>query len=222
VRAGILDWYIGEIHVVASDVLPNAGGDGLRDGSARDAFVAEVRGYYKRLEEGAERKSERLSMAKHFRRAREAAERLADGELSPGQEAQETAKVVKAVEILETLSKPGPASTQQEKRTREAAKDPGVARECRETRRLLQQSGLLEKLSPKPEKTPQPKKRTKNATKPGSPSANGTDGQPPGGHAVEAFQAKVARKFPRLQELGLTPTQIEGVLTVIRELFDEA
>jgi hypothetical protein len=115
VRAGILDWYIGEIHIVAPDVLPNAEGNGLRGGSARDAFVTELKAYYKRLEEAAERKSERLSLAKHFRKAREAAQRLTAGGLSPLQETQDMAKAGKAVEILETLSKRGPAANQQEK-----------------------------------------------------------------------------------------------------------
>ncbi len=39
VRATILNWYLGEVHLLAPDVLPNASGEGLCAGTAGDSFV---------------------------------------------------------------------------------------------------------------------------------------------------------------------------------------
>lgn len=217
VRSGILDWYVGEVHILAPDVLPNAGGDGLRDGSGRDAFVAEVQAFYTVLEEAAEKKSERLSLAKHFRKAQEAARRLQEGDLTPVQETQEKAKVGKAVEIFETLGKRSPPATQQEKRTREAAKDPDVAKEYKEAKKVLRDTGLLDELSKGTSKDKQPKKKEKPASGGGTRDAD--DEKRPAG--ASDFQARVARKIPQLTALGLNKRQVEGVLDIIKDLFEE-
>ncbi|MFI5461335.1 MAG: ATP-binding protein, partial [Isosphaerales bacterium] len=100
VREGLLDWYVGEVHILAPDILPNASGDGLRSGTAKDAFIPVLRGFYRQLEQEAEKKSQRISLRRNLRNAKQAAAKIVRGGLSPIQESQEKAKVGKGVELL--------------------------------------------------------------------------------------------------------------------------
>jgi hypothetical protein len=226
VRDGLLDWYIGEIHVIAPDIQPNASGDGLRSGSARDAFVPAIRAFYEQLEQEAEKKSQRISLARHFRNAKQAATKLSRGDLTPIQESQEKAKVGKAVELLQVLSKRGQPGNQREKQIKEAAKDPEVAGIQKETRKLLKDTGLLDEFTgDSAGKDKQPKKPSAQpASKPTSaatkPDSGATVSKPEVTLDPVAFQARVGKKLPRLQKLGLTTAQIDGVLAIIQELFE--
>ncbi len=226
VREGLLDWYIGEVHILAPDILPNASGDGLRSGTAKDAFIPVLRAYYRQLEEDAEKKSQRISLARHLRNAKQAATKLARGGLSPIQESQEKAKVGKAVEILQILGKRGQAGNQREKQLKDAAKDPKVAEIQKDAKKVLKETGLLDEFTPAPSRNnqpkkpaPQPPKATSTATKSGA-SASPT--KPAPAFDPVAFQARVGQKIPKMQRLGLTTDQIEGVLAIIQELFEGA
>lgn len=222
VRDKILDWYVGEIHILAADVQPNASGDLLREGTARDAFVAEMKAYYIRLEDEAEKKSQRISLAKHLRNGQQAATKIASGGLSAMQEVQEMTKVSKAVEILQVLSKKGQPSSQKEQQIKEAAKHDDVVPVIKSARQVLKDSGLLEKLS-SPTGTPggATKKKPASASQPSTPKGgkNGSS-KPSTPDTSESFQARVAQKLPKLNELGLSHVQVEGVLAIIQELFE--
>src|SRR5262249_46388504 len=150
---------MGEVHILAPDIQPNASGDGLRSGTAKDAFITVLRAFYQKLEEEAEKKSQRLSLARHLRNAQQAATRLAEGGLSPIQESQEKAKGGKAVEILQVLSKRGQPGNQREKQIKEAAKDPQVAEIHREVKKTLKETGLLEQFTGGSTAKPQPSKK---------------------------------------------------------------
>ncbi len=218
VRVGILDWFIGEAHIILPDVLPNAGGNNLRDGTAKDVFVEALKGLYQTLEDEADTKSQRISLQRHMEKAEDAAAKLGGGKLTKIQETQEMAKVAKAIEILEIVSKKGPATTQTEQRTKKAAKDEDVAKVVKRVRTTLKTAGLYDRLAtaPKGNKASDPSKPMK-----GKPSASVKNANSDTGLAAQ-FQARVARRVPELQELGLSQAQIEGVLAIVQAIFEEA
>ncbi len=101
-----LDWYVGEVHIVAEDVLPSANGQDLRAGTAREAFIDSLRKFYQELEERAESKSEILSLERKLRQGAEAAKKIQENHGLPPAEAQhERSRVAKAVELIEEMSK---------------------------------------------------------------------------------------------------------------------
>lgn len=225
VRDGILDWFVGEVHILATDIQPNASGDGLRSGTARDAFITVLRAFYQKLEEEAEKKSQRISLARHLRNAKQAAAKIAKGDLSPIQESQEKAKVGKAVEILQILSKRGQPGNQREKQLKEAAKDPQVAEIHREVKKTLKETGLMDEFTGASTTKSQPSKKAavpagKPAPATTKPEAAAAPAKVEPGVDAVTFQARVGQKLPKLQALGLTTTQIEGVLAIIQELFE--
>jgi hypothetical protein len=224
-RDNVLDWYVGEVHILAPDILPNASGDWLRDGTAKDAFITTIQGFYQQLEEEAEKKSQRISLARHFRHAQQAALKITKGNLTPVQESQEKAKVGKAVELLEILAKRGQPSNQRDRDIKEAAKDPEVADIQKQAKKVLKDTGLLDLFTNASGSKPaQARKPQPDINKPGSNAAKkGTPGRSTKGDMAldpVTFQARVGLKVPKLQQLGLTAEQIEGVLTIIQELFE--
>jgi hypothetical protein len=167
-----------------------------------------IRSFYRQLEEAAEKKSQRISLARNLRNAKQAAAKLAKGGLTPIQESQEKAKVGKGVELLQVMAKRGQLN-QREKQIKEAAKDPAVVEIQKEAKKLLKETGYLDEFTATP-KSPQPKKPAAQPKPPKPAPKPGTD----------TFQARVGQKLPKLQALGLTTEQLEGVLAIIQELFE--
>ena len=59
-----LNCFLGEVHIVCEDLQPDAGGKDLRSGSARDAFIGELRKFHASLLERVRAKSRRLNLAR--------------------------------------------------------------------------------------------------------------------------------------------------------------
>ena len=101
-------WYVGEVHVIGSEILPNASGDDLRQGSARDQFAEQMQEFYKRIEVDAEKRSGRKSAMAAVDKALKAQERLDQqgDSLSQGDVVSAQNDIRKGVEILQVaLSK---------------------------------------------------------------------------------------------------------------------
>jgi hypothetical protein len=104
VRATILNWYVGEVHVLLPDVQPDASGQDLRAGTARETFIEALQSFYKKLEEQAEHKSNVLSMARKLRQGVEEAKAVTESGLSAADKAQKEAKIATAIKIIESTS----------------------------------------------------------------------------------------------------------------------
>lgn len=61
-RDFLLNWYVGEVHILLGDVLPDASGQGLRAGTAREVFVETLKRFYAQLKERAEQKSKKIKV----------------------------------------------------------------------------------------------------------------------------------------------------------------
>ena len=66
-RTNLLKWFVGEIHIVSRDVQPDASGQDLRIGTARDTFIEALRKFYNCLEEQADAKCRRLNTKRDLR-----------------------------------------------------------------------------------------------------------------------------------------------------------
>ena len=220
VRSTILNWFIGEIHIVTPDVLPDAGGNGLRAGTARELFLEELRFFYKKLEEQAESKSTRLSLIRKMRQGQEAVKKIQDDDkpLSATKRSRELAKIATAVETIEETGKTTKATTVAERRVRAASREATVKDMRKEARKALKDAGYLDKYAAKPSKKATSKKAasesktTKNAGKP-TGSIHGL--------TAEQFSAQVGRITPKLKRIGLSNDQIEQVLALIKELVTD-
>ncbi len=219
VRANILNWYIGEVHVIGKDVQPDAGGQNLRAGTARDAFIEKLKEFYKRLEKKAEDKSERLSLIRAMQQGIEASKAIKKNTILPeGKKQLELAKIAKAVDAIEkTASKRGKASTVAEQRTREAAADPRVVSKRAEARETLKNEGYLHLYSEKKEAS----KSTKRSSEKNGDRVSTKAGQTKPAQAFDPaeFQARVGRIVPQLKDIGLSQKQIEEVMKIIGDLF---
>jgi len=211
VRATTVRWYVGEIHVVLPDVLPDASGQGLRAGTARELFIEGLKGFYQTLEEQAEAKSERLSMERKLKKGLEAAKQMKSGNLSAKDQAHAESAIAKAVEVIEESSRTGKAATVAEKRLKQAAKHPDVKRIRTEARKLLHGEGHMARFGGAKVKGRSHKIQNKKpplTASPGDSSAINMD----------EFQARLGRAVPRFSALGLSNEQIEKVLRIINEI----
>ncbi|MCH8054579.1 MAG: ATP-binding protein [Deltaproteobacteria bacterium] len=215
VRQFILNWYVGEVHIVSPDVKPSANGQDLRGGTGRESFIERLRIFYKKLEEKSEAKSIKLSIIKNFLKAKEAATKLGTGSISVAEKLDEEGKILKAVNLMR-VKKGKPKSTT-EQRTREALRDPEVSKIKNETYEVLKTGGYIDLFA----KTSKDSNggRKKNTSKRARLSAVQNIRQNNNIISMEEFQARVGRFIPQLQELGLTQQQVESVLSIIQQLF---
>lgn len=207
VRASTPSWYVGEVHVILPDVLPDAGGQGLRAGTARQAFIQILEGFYKDLERKAEAKSERLSMERHLKKGIEAAKRLSNGgNLSEPDRVNVEAAIAKAVALINETSTPGKPKTVRLGRLKEAAKDGAVKIIRTEARKILLEGGHLARFA-------KPRKKSKRPVSSGKVVATASHG------AVKLadLQARLGEAVPRFADIGLSNEQIDQVFQIINE-----
>ncbi len=216
VRANILNWYIGEVHIVAPGVLPNASGEGLREGVAKEAFIERIRGFYKDLEGRAEDKSARISLKRQLRRGLEAARKLReDKKLREGEKQQYLAKIANAVETIESLSSRRKPGSVKEERTRKVARAQDLADAKKEVAQELAKDGWFDKFGRKTAL----ERKSAAGRRQVSAKSGGSANQSSGVIAVADLQARLGRAVPRLRDIGLSQGQIEQVLEIIRELL---
>jgi hypothetical protein len=211
-RAPQLRWYVGEIHIVLPDVLPDASGQGLRAGMARELFIEELRSFYVALGDQAEAKSERLGMERKLKKGMEAAKQLKSGKLSSKDQAHAESTIAKAVAVIEESSRTGKAATLGQKRLKEAAKHPDVKKIRLDARKLLQSEGHMARFA-----VTKPKgngRRIANKEIPLTSSMNETTSA----INLDEFQARLGRAVPRFSALGLSNDQIEKILGIINDL----
>jgi hypothetical protein len=210
VRARILNWFVGEVHIVLPDVLPNASGQELRAGTARDAFIQELHAFYSRLEDAAEEKSVRVSLKRRIKKGLEAASRTGRT-LSRAERALADADIAKSVQALEDARSRRKPKNIAEERFRRATRDPDVAKILKEARSAFKAKGLLREFASSPARQPLasgPSLATPATAAPKSPRIINLD----------EFQARLGSAAPRLEEAGLTRQQIQEVFKIISDL----
>jgi hypothetical protein len=216
VRATMLNWYVGEVLIIAPDVLPDASGQDLRAGTARDAFIEALQRFYKKLEEDGERKSERINLEKKLREGADLAQRLQRGELDGYDRAQAVAKVAAGVKELQEATKRGKPRTKKEEWKKTAAQDPQVKQIIKTATKVFQETGYYDKYALVPTQTPTPKKKTSSSRPAKDQQTNGA--RSPRAVSFDEFQARLGRMTPQLTKIGLTTEQINAVLELINEL----
>jgi len=212
VRSGILRWFVGEIHIVLEDVLPDASGQNLRAGSARELFIEAVQSFYQELEQSAETKSVRISMERKLRKGIEAAKKL-EGTLSATERAHAESAIAKAVEVIRESSGTGKSVSVTGKRTKEAAKTPTVRKARAEARRIFHAGGFLQRFGSA--KTHRHGAGQKQKTTPST-----RNGDKPRTVNLDEFQARLGRALPRIREIGISNEQIDQLLRIITEVVN--
>ncbi len=211
VRATLPNWYVGEIHILADDIRPDASGQDLRAGTARETFIAALQGFYKQLEQQGERKSDTIGTERKFRHAIGAAERLQRGGLSPADRIQAEGQIATAVQLIEEASKRTKPETKLEERQRAAAKDPKVEPIRKQARKILKEAKLLDKYSSSKKRAVTEKRKVASTVS--------KDKQKVQVISFNEIQARLGRAVPRLTQIGLTSDEIEQILEIIRDLL---
>jgi hypothetical protein len=213
VRANILNWYVGEVHVLADDVRPDAGGHNFRAGTARELFIQTLRGFYEDLEKRAEEKSFRLSLINTLNAGSDAAAQLKEKGLSNADRAKLQAKVATAVEKVEALGKKAKPKTEQERKFQAAKANEDVETTRKQAAAVFKDGGHLEQYK-KGAKTPPSAQKPTPKTQPTS-AKEATFALP----NVELLQARLGRALPKFKKIGLTSEQIQQVMAILEEVI---
>jgi hypothetical protein len=208
----ILKWYVGEVHILLDDVLPDASGQDLRAGTAREAFIEALQRFYGDLEDRAENKSVKLSLERKLKQGMEAAKKLGEKGLSQREKTPLESKVLEAVKIIEETSSKAKPKTVAETRLKEAVKDQDVKEARKQARGVLKASGFLESLAAPSKK--QASKGKKGILK-GGVAGNGRSPQVIN---IGEFQARIGRVIPKFEEIGLSSEQIRQILEIINDI----
>lgn len=208
-----LKWYIGEVHIVLTDVLPNASGDDLRAGSSRDLFIAELNKFYRMLDKRARQKSQRVSYTRHLKRAKDAVESL-KGKVAADEKVKLQGLIVKGLQTIEEIQKKARGTGEEAQSTRDVIADASLRTLLDSTKRLLKKEGYVAEFGKQPTKKTSKKSASAPVTQPAASTApNRTDG------AAERFSTAVAEFIPQLEALGLDQKQLKGVLDIVARIF---
>jgi hypothetical protein len=209
IRATTPAWYFGEVHVVLPDVLPDAGGEGLRAGTARAVFIDILQKFYTKLEDAAEEKSERISLGKHLEIGIKAAEMLSSGKpIANMDKVRAETAVAKAVELIQATSTPGRGATLTAQRRKQVLKDADLKKVRSDARKILKEKGYLAHYS-------KPKAKSKGRKSVMPVGARGKSTIDIQSLSVPDLQARLGEALPQFEALGLSNDQIDGVLEII-------
>src|SRR5579859_3680332 len=186
-RENLLNWYVGEVHIVMSDVLPNASGQDLRMGLSRDLFIEQLRSFYKMLDQRADTKSVRISLEKHLKKGIEAAAKLEDKTKALSEREQQGARslVLKAVQTIEEIAGSAKVKTTGAQKIRDALTDPTIKTLRDNAKKKLKAGGWLDKFGKSAGGGAKPAKKTTAAKKPEPTSSKKA------GAKAASFQARV-------------------------------
>jgi len=210
-RDFLLNWYVGEVHILINDVLPDASGEGLRAGTAREVFVEALKHFYIQLKERAEQKSRKLNNEKALRTGIDAANKLEEPNLHETEKAKLTLAVSNAIKVINETVQRGGAKEKSESKSNKTFNPQSVKNLRQEARKLFKTKGLLDKLDSTPKK--QTKKSNNKTT-----SVKENLNKPQRVIDLEVFQARVGLAVPKLEEIGLSKEQISQVLEIIKEI----
>lgn len=216
VRANILNWYVGEVHVLADEVRPDAGGHNFRAGTAREFFIQTVREFYEELETRAEDKSFRLSLIKTLNAGAEAAKQLKKSALTNSDRAKLEVKVATAVEKVEALAKKAKPKTELEKKFQAAKSNEEVEAARKQAATVFKGGGHTQQYK-RGATTPPPAPKPTSAKK----GVQAKEGRTPILYAG-VLQARLGRAVPEFKKIGLTQDQIEKVLAIFEEIITGA
>lgn len=211
-RENLLNWYVGEVHIVMGDVLPNASGQDLRAGLTREVFIEQLQNFYKTLDQRADTKSVRLSLEKHLKRGVEAATKLDGPSLTEREQQSARSLVLKAVQTIEEIAGSTKGKTKEAQKIRDALTDPTIKTLRDSAKKKLKAGDWLQKFG-------KSKVSSTNAAKTAPVKRTNPAPSKKSGITSESFQARVATHIPKLEALGLSAAQVKGVLAIIEELF---
>jgi hypothetical protein len=196
-----LNNYIGEVHIVHADLLPNADGTGLRQGPLTSNFQDVLKNFYSELDTETRAKSIRLSTLKTFQRATTELSKDSSS-LSTGERVERESAIKKAVELVDAPR-------------RERGNDDDVEDARAKVKRLLKQKGYYDSFSTK--------KRSANIRgiqkfKVAPESRSLTPSVPVIAKLERSeFQKLAPLVIPRLEQLGLKPDDIKAILNIFEE-----
>lgn len=225
-NATLLKWYVGEIHIVHPEVLPDASGQNLRAGTVRELFIQELQRFYEELEERGEKKSVRLNMKKKLaegmaaaEKIRKAAEEQNGSELTKPEKLKLESQIADAVKLIEeTASIRGDNKSKTKQRMREASKDTEVMKARKQARALFKEMDLLDSFSSTLKRTTKQAKKSTSRTSSQRTSTNGSGSKNQRVVSLDQFQARIGTAIPRFAEIGLSSEQIDQVLQIIDEI----
>jgi hypothetical protein len=198
VRATILKWYVGEVHVVDDDIKPNADGTGLR-GDVNDEFITSLQNFYTTLEERAEQKSQEISALRKVTKATASLLKLAEGK---AEEWEVTYDVRTAQQAIEKREGEKWSNTTLEKEWKAAVKSIESNNTYRSLLKKKATSGAAKNTDGGTKKTGGTSKRS------GTTSTVTIDSKD--------IQKLVAELILKFEEFNLTKDQIEELLDLIR------
>jgi|GEM_PF-4901425 len=210
-RENLLNWYVGEVHLVMADVLPNASGQDLRAGLSRQLFIEQLQNFYKTLDQQADTKSVRLSLEKHLKRGIEAATKLDTKTLTEREQQGAKSLVLKAVQTIEEIAASTKGKTKEAQKIRNALTDPAIKTLRDNAKKSLKVGNWLQKFGKSGTSSTTASRATAQRKDPPPSRKSRT--------SSEGFQARVATYIPKLEALGLSDPQVKGVLAIIEELF---
>lgn len=211
-------WFVGEVHVVDADLLPNAGGDDLRQGTLRDLFVSRLEQFHEDLNKAAELKSEALSLVKKLNKGKKALEAMeaadaANKKLPAGEHIELQSAVKEAAEAIGIAS----GSTAKGNKIKKLVVSvPDVKETLKEVKKIFKKKGILETFA----------KPATSAKKKSSPKIDTPTAQQPVGAGAAISLADVSMKLstlmPKFEQLGLTPTQAQQVHSLVIKALTKA
>lgn len=215
-QASLLDWYVGEIHILSRDILPDANGRDIRSGAAREGFILAVQAFYDRLIRRARTKSAKINLVDKLQKGVEAVQKLKDGGVSERDRIRLQSDIATAIDqIEEAKKKPGPKRAADKDKVN-PLDDPEVKKTWSAARKVFQEGGWFDRLGATGKK-PSRKKPSNNGS--AKPNKSGTAKAGPA-ISIEDFQARLGRAIPRFRRLGLDEQLIAEVFRIIREVLE--
>jgi histidine kinase/DNA gyrase B/HSP90-like ATPase len=196
-----LNHYIGEVHIVHDDLLPNADGTGLRQDSLTVGFKRVLAEFYAELEKETRAKSKKVSAIRAFSRAQDALSKNPKT-LTAGERVERDNSIKRAVELVDELAS-------------EKGRDRELEEARLKARRQLKQSGDYEQFSAKALRFKGNKsKKSKSVSNKNIPTTNAI---------VTArldrneYQKLAPLIIPKLENVGLDAKEIKAVLSIFEE-----
>lgn len=213
-QANVLNWFIGEVHIISDYIQPNANGTDLRADNARDEFIVTLRQFYRALVKKARAKSSRLSNKRKLTKVIE----LARGSADERRTSRALSAAARAEEIL----------GDRQKRAEMVADDPAIEPLLKDAKTALSRFPNAGKTR----KAPAAKSRAKAASAvstasqaahekllPIMPQFDQLDLSPQDADQVLRIANAIAIEVAKIDELDLDDDQRAGLLDALAELF---
>ena len=211
----LLDWYIGEVHIRSGDVQPDASGLGLRQDTARDAFLTALSIFYDKLAKRARLKSTRLNNIDKLQAAVAAIKELKDGTLGDLEKIDRDNRVKIALTLVNGAKKKSVKNGSDDD-DQDVWNEPELANLRKKFRSALKNWDPWNGINKK--KSDTTKKKKQDADKSGKSTTESDPLKTSTYISVEDFQARLGLAIPRFKDLGFDDQDISSILQIINEI----